>query len=87
MPPPKPPEVLVELPTTSEVTDYEDFTGRTMAQPTIEIRPHVTGYLDKIYFKEGTDVKQGDLLYEIDPRPYQAEVDRRKEQSPRPRPI
>ncbi len=76
LPPPKPPEVLVELPTTSEVTDYEDFTGRTMAQPTIEIRPHVTGYLDKIYFKEGADVKQGDMLYEIDPRPYQAEVDR-----------
>ncbi|HTQ39859.1 MAG TPA: efflux RND transporter periplasmic adaptor subunit [Pirellulales bacterium] len=75
-PSPKPPEVLVSMPTTSEVTEYEDFTGRTMAKPTIDIRPRVTGYLDKIYFTEGADVKEGDLLYEIDPRPYQAEVDR-----------
>jgi RND family efflux transporter MFP subunit len=76
MPAPKPPEVTVEMPVSAVITDYEDFTGRTMAQPQIEIRPHVTGYLDKIYFKEGADVKQGDMLYEIDPRPYQAEVDR-----------
>ena len=76
MPAPKPAVVTVETPVANEVTDYEDFTGRTMAQPQIEIRPHVTGYLDKIYFKEGADVKQGDMLYEIDPRPYQAEVDR-----------
>src|SRR5262249_30499268 len=75
-PPPKPPEVLVSLPVVAEITDYEDFTGRTMAKPTIDIRPRVTGYLDKIYFKEGADVKEGDMLYEIDPRPYQAEVDR-----------
>ncbi len=76
MPAPKPPEVTVEMPVSTVITDYEDFTGRTMAQPQIEIRPHVTGYLDKIYFKEGADVKAGDMLYEIDPRPYQAEVDR-----------
>ncbi|HZZ27544.1 MAG TPA: efflux RND transporter periplasmic adaptor subunit [Pirellulales bacterium] len=76
MPPPKPPEVFVSLPVLAEVTDYEDFTGRSMAKPTIDIRPRVTGYLDKIYFKEGADVKEGDMLYEIDPRPYQAEVDR-----------
>ena len=76
MPPPKPPEVMVGLPTVAQVTDYEDFTGRTMAKPTTDIRPRVTGYLDKIYFKDGADVKQGDLLFEIDPRPYQAEVDR-----------
>jgi RND family efflux transporter MFP subunit len=76
MPPPKPPEVMVSVPTNAEVTDYEDFTGRTMAKPTIDIRPRVTGYLDKIYFKEGADVQQGQPLYDIDPRPYQAEVDR-----------
>jgi RND family efflux transporter MFP subunit len=75
-PPPKPPEVMVGLPSMSEVTDFEDFTGRTMAKPTTDIRPRVTGYLDKIFFKDGADVKAGDDLFEIDPRPYQAEVDR-----------
>jgi RND family efflux transporter MFP subunit len=75
-PTPKPPEVLVGVPTVAEVTDYEDFTGRTMAKPTTDIRPRVTGYLDKIYFKDGADVKDGELLFEIDPRPYQVEVDR-----------
>jgi RND family efflux transporter MFP subunit len=77
-PPPKPPEVLVELPNVADVTDYEDFTGRTMAFKSADIRPHVTGYLDKIYFQEGADVKEGDLLYEIDPRTYQAELERAK---------
>jgi RND family efflux transporter MFP subunit len=76
MPAQKPPEVLVDLPTKAEVTDYEDFTGRTMAIRTVEIRARVTGYLDKVHFTEGAEVKQGDLLFEIDPRPYQAEVNR-----------
>jgi membrane fusion protein, multidrug efflux system len=75
---PKPPEVFVNLPTTAEITDYEDFTGRTVAIRTIDIRARVTGYLDKINFKdrEGMDVEKGFVLFEIDPRPYEAEVDR-----------
>ena len=74
---PPPPEVLFELPSVGEVTDYEDFTGRTVANKTIEIRARVTGYIDKINFKEleGRDVEVGSVLFEIDPRPYQAEVD------------
>src|SRR5262245_59435342 len=76
MPAQKPPEVLVDLPTKAEVTDYEDFTGRTMAIKTVEIRARVTGYLDKVHFTEGAEVKQGDKLFEIDPRTYQAEVNR-----------
>jgi len=76
MPAQKPPEVLVDLPTKAEVTDYEDFTGRTMAVKTVDIRARVTGYLDQIHFTEGAEVKQGDKLFEIDPRPYQAEVSR-----------
>ncbi len=76
MPPPKPPEVMVGLPAVAQVTDYEDFTGRTMAKPTTDIRPRVTGYLQKMFFKDGADVKEGDELFEIDPRPYQVEVDR-----------
>ncbi len=75
-PPPQAPEVLVSRPITREVTDYEDFPGRLEAVNSIEIRARVTGYLDKVQFKEGADVNQGDLLFEIDPRPYQAELAR-----------
>jgi RND family efflux transporter MFP subunit len=76
--PPPPPDVLFELPSVGEVTDYEDFTGRTVANKTIEIRARVTGYIDKINFKEleGRDVEEGSVLFEIDPRPYEAEVAR-----------
>jgi RND family efflux transporter MFP subunit len=73
---PKPPEVIVGTPTVAEVTDYEDFTGRTMAYKSADIRPHVTGYLDKVLFTEGADVGKDALLYEIDPRIYEAEVER-----------
>lgn len=76
--PPKPPEVIVEMPVTAEVVDYEDFTGRAVGTRMIDIRARVTGYLDKINFKEleGRDVEKGAVLFEIDPRPYQAEVTR-----------
>ncbi len=58
-----------------EVTDFVDFTGRTEAVHSVEIRPRVTGYLVKMPFKEGAEVKQGDLLFVVDPRPYKAQVD------------
>lgn len=74
--PTKPAEVLVSLPVAKEVTDFEDFTGRTEAVATIEVRARVTGYLDKVLFKEGTEVKLGDPLFEIDRRTYQADYDR-----------
>ena len=70
------PEVLVALPTHDVVTDYEDFTGNTDAVYTVEVRARVNGYLDKVLFKDGSEVKEGDLLFEIDPRPYKAELDR-----------
>lgn len=72
------PKVYVELPTTGQITDYEDFTGRTVATKTVDIRARVTGYLTKINFKEreGQDVEQNFVLYEIDARPYEAERDR-----------
>ncbi|HTU27128.1 MAG TPA: efflux RND transporter periplasmic adaptor subunit [Pirellulales bacterium] len=75
-PAPKPPEVLFTLPTTAEITDYEDFTGRTVARRTIDIRARVTGYLDRIQFKDGGEVKQNDLLFEIDQRQYKTELAR-----------
>lgn len=71
-----PPEVLVAQPVEREVTDYEDFTGRVDAANSVEVRARVTGYLDKVFFEDGVEVQQGDLLFEIDPRPYQTEVDR-----------
>ena len=75
-PPPGAAEVLVSLPITREVTDYEEFPGQTEAIPMVEIRARVTGYLSRVYFKDGADVNEGDLLFEIDPRPYQAALDR-----------
>src|SRR5262245_37776351 len=70
----KPPTVMVSEPVTRLVTEYEEFTGMTQAQQTIEIRAHVSGYLDRATFKEGTVVRKGELLFEIDPRPFQAEL-------------
>lgn len=74
--PPAPPTVGVSKPVVREVTDYADFTGRTSAPFTVDIRARVTGYLVKMPFTEGTEVKTNDLLFEIDPRPYQAQLDR-----------
>jgi RND family efflux transporter MFP subunit len=70
-----PPQVGVVHPVARTVTDFEIFTGRTEAASRVELRARVTGYLDKVSFKEGAEVKQGDVLFEIDPRPYQAQLD------------
>jgi RND family efflux transporter MFP subunit len=75
---PPPPRVDVAEPVTREVTAYEHFTGRTEAKRSIDIRARVTGYLDKVMFKEGKDVEAGDPLFEIDPRPYQATLNQAK---------
>jgi RND family efflux transporter MFP subunit len=70
------PEVVVSYPVVKEVTDYEDFPGRVEAINAVDVRARVTGYLQSMHFKEGSEVKKGDLLFEIDPRPYQAELAR-----------
>jgi multidrug efflux system membrane fusion protein len=67
-------EVSVARPVAREVTDYEQFTGRTEAAMRVDLRARVTGYLTAARFKEGSLVKQGDVLFEIDPRPYQAQL-------------
>ncbi len=72
------PKVTVGKPVVKEVTDYFEFTGRTSAIGEVEIRARVTGYLEKICFIDGQDVKKGDLLFVIDPRPYEAALDRAK---------
>ena len=69
------PTVTVAYPIERVVTTYEDFTGRTAAIESVQITARVTGYLDKIDFREGLEVKEGSVLYEIDPRPYKAAFD------------
>ena len=71
-----PPEVTVSKPVSREVTDYFEFPGQTAAVGEVEVRARVTGYLIKVNFEDGQAVKKGDLLFEIDPQPYQAAVDR-----------
>jgi len=73
--PPEPPAIPVSHPVSREVTDSIDFTGRTDAIQAVDVRARVTGYLVQLPFKEGAEVKKGDLLFEIDPRPYQAQLD------------
>ncbi len=70
-----PPAIPVSQIVEREVTDFVDFTGRTEAVQLVDIRPRVTGYVVKQPFREGSEVKKGDLLFEIDPRPYQAQLD------------
>ena len=71
-----PASVTVSHPVEREVTDYADFTARTAAVESVEVRARVWGYLDKVNFKEGALVKKGDVLFEIDQRTYQAAVER-----------
>lgn len=70
-----PPAVPVSRLVEREVTDFVDFTGRTEAVQLVDVRPRVTGYVVKLPFREGSEVKKDDLLFEIDPRPYQAQLD------------
>jgi membrane fusion protein, multidrug efflux system len=112
--PPEPPAVPVSQPVQKDVTDYVEFTGRTDAVQAVNIEARVTGYLIKMPFKEGSEVRgddrllggaqmiglllgtpgpllaatflfpghcqEGDLLFEIDPRPYQAQLDQARGQ-------
>lgn len=71
-----PPQVSVAQVLEKRVKDWDEFTGRLQAVESVEIRPRVSGYIDKVAFTEGSQVKRGDLLFVIDPRPYQAEYDR-----------
>ena len=75
-----PPPVTIAHPVAKEVTDWDEFTGRLYAVESVEVRPRVSGYLESVNFAEGSLVKKGDLLYVIDPRPYQARVEQSKAQ-------
>jgi multidrug efflux system membrane fusion protein len=63
-------------PIAREVIEWDEYIGRLESPESVEVRARVSGYLDKVHFKEGKEVKKGDLLFTIDRRPYQAEYDR-----------
>ncbi len=69
---PPPPVVTVDHPKQQTVTEYLDFTGKTQAVETVEVRARVEGYLKEIQFTDGARVTKGDALFVIDPAPYQA---------------
>ncbi|HEY2413808.1 MAG TPA: efflux RND transporter periplasmic adaptor subunit [Pirellulaceae bacterium] len=72
---PEPTVIPISQPVSREVTDFVEFTGRVNAVQTVNVIPRVTGYLVQMPFEEGAEVKTGDLLFEIDPRPYKAQLD------------
>jgi RND family efflux transporter MFP subunit len=74
--PPPPMSVMFVTPTTEEVTEFEEFTGRTAATEVVELRSRVSGYLNSVHFEDGVQVKKGDVLFKIDDRPFVAEEQR-----------
>jgi RND family efflux transporter MFP subunit len=72
---PPPPAVTVAKPVKRTVVDYDEYVGRFTAINAVEVRARVSGYLDKVHFKDGQIVKQGDLLFTIDKRPFQNSLD------------
>jgi len=70
----KKPKVIVTTPITDRVIDFQDFTGRLEAVKSVELRARVSGYVMEVPFKEGDQVKEGDLLFQIDVRPYKADL-------------
>lgn len=67
--------VKITHPVSKKISEFDEFTGRTEAIGLVEVRARVAGYLDKVAFVEGQEVKKGEVLFEIDPRPFQAQVD------------
>src|SRR6266849_9549463 len=72
---PSPPAVTVARPLQKKITEWDEYTGRFIAVETVEVRARVSGFIDAIHFKDGQIVKQGDLLFVIDPRPYKIAVE------------
>ncbi len=71
-PPPQTPTVTVAKPVAKKIVEHSEYTGRLAAIQNVEVRPRVSGYINEINFKDGALVKKGDLLFVIDPRPYEA---------------
>src|SRR5262245_19279432 len=72
---PPPPPVTVAHPLQKTITEWDEYTGRFVAVEQVEVRARVSGFIDTVHFNEGQLVKQGDLLFVIDPRPYRLAVE------------
>ncbi len=79
-PPPAPPTVEVATPLLQRVSGWDDYSGRFEAVDSVDVRPRVSGTIESVHFTDGQVVKQGDLLFVIDPRPYAAELAQAKAQ-------
>ncbi|HEX6001552.1 MAG TPA: biotin/lipoyl-binding protein, partial [Hyphomicrobiaceae bacterium] len=78
-PPPRPPpQVTVAKPVVKTVVDQDEYVGRFVAVDSVEIRARVSGHLEKVHFTDGQLVKQGDLLFTLDRRPFQAALQQAK---------
>jgi RND family efflux transporter MFP subunit len=73
-PAPPTPEVTVAAAVNQQVTDWDEFTGHFEPVQSVEVRPRVSGFVQQVSFREGAFVRQGDVLFTIDARPYEAEV-------------
>ena len=73
---PPPPAVSVAAVEERKITEWDEFIGRLEAVDSVEIRPRVSGYIERVVFTAGKEVRKGDVLFQIDPRPYQAELAR-----------
>ena len=73
---PPAPQVTTAVVAAQDLNDWADFTGRLEAMENVAVRPRVGGYVESVRFAEGARVAQGDLLFQIDPRPFKAEVER-----------
>ena len=78
--PPPPPGVSVAPVLQRDLAEWDEFSGRLQAVDQVEIRPRVSGYIKRVTFTEGREVRKGETLFEIDPRPYQADLDRAQAQ-------
>ena len=72
---PPAPEVSVATVLSKQVRQWDEFTGRVAAVETVELRPRVSGYVERVAFQEGQEVRKGDLLFAIDQRPYRATME------------
>ena len=75
-PPPPPPQVTVAAVIARDVEESDQFTGRLEAVEAAEVRPRVSGLVERVRFAEGREVRAGDVLFDLDARPYRAELDR-----------
>jgi RND family efflux transporter MFP subunit len=73
---PPAPQVTVAAAISRKITEFDEFTGRFEAVERVEVRPRVSGYIASVNFREGSEVRKGEVLFVIDPRPYQAERDK-----------